>query len=371
MEKQSGVAAAGVLIGNKHFQQHIVPSGTDAITPPASSPASDMIADNENDTVTVSKETQPQTIEQPQIIEQTQITDKTSSNKVTPTKTITNNKRKSDAEDRTKAKKARTDKSDVPTVQPSIQLILPNAPLITTKPQSTEVTKSTQVTQSATDAIAKLVAEVSDTEMVDAPAESLRNVDYRFGLGISFDFETGIDEPKPTAEPTTVAEPETVAELETTTEPESAQEIVQPEIIAQPETVLWPESDPRDNLALPPNMFMRGADGSLHAHIQAALDENRQSHQTVEEGLLFLQQTMNQEEEQANPQQDEEFRNLWGEPIVPQQDEEQFDVYGERMQEEEERFNLLSERINQEEQLDMFDRPVPADPWNAANWPQW
>lgn len=340
MEKQSGIAIAGVLIGNKHLQQHIAPSGTDAITPPASSPASDMIADNENDTVTVSKETQPQTIEQPQIIEQTQITDKTSSTKVTPTKVTANNKRKSDAEDRTKAKKARTDKSDVPTVQPSIQLILPNAPLITTKPQSTEVTESTQVTQSATDAITKPVAEVSDTEMVDAPAESSRNVDYRFGLGISFDFETGIDEPKAIAEPTTVAE------LETTTEPEAAQEIVQPEVIAQPKTVLWPESDPRDKLAFPPDMFMRGADGPLQAHIQTALDENRQSQQTVEEGLLFLQQTMNQEEEQ-------------------------FGVYGERMQEEEERYNLLTECINQEEQLDMFERPVPADPWNAANWPQW
>ncbi|KAL6359609.1 hypothetical protein LRP88_07030 [Fusarium phalaenopsidis] len=348
MEKQSGVAVAGVLIGNKHFQQHIIPSGTDAITPPASSPASDMIADNENDTVTVSEETQPQTIEQPQIIEQTQITDKTSSTKVTPIKTTANNKRKSDAEDSTKVKKARTDKSDVPTVQHSTQLILPNAPLITTKPQSTEVTESTQVTQPAIDATTKPVSEVSDTEMVDAPAESSRNVDYCFGLGISFDFETGIDEPKTTTEPTTVAEPETLAELETTTEPEAVQEIVQPEIIAQPETVLWPESDPRDNLALPPDMFMRGADGPPHAHIQAALDENRQSHQT-----------------------DEEFLNLWDEPIVPQQDEEQFDVYGERMQEEEERFNLLSERTNQEEQLDMFDRPVPADPWNAANWPQW
>ncbi|EEU42575.1 uncharacterized protein NECHADRAFT_83977 [Fusarium vanettenii 77-13-4] len=357
MEKQSNIAVIGILMANKHLQQQHVPSGTDAITPPASSPASDMIVDNdnENDTVTVSKETLPQTIEQPQ----TQITDKTSSAKVTttkaaPTKTTANNKRKSDAEDHTKSKKARTDKSDAPTVQPSIQLILPDAPLIITQPQPTEVTEPTQVTQPAADAITEPTTEVPDTEMVDVPSKSSGNVDYRFGLGISLDFETSTDKP------------------ETTTEPEATQEIVQSEIITQPETIAqhdfvpWPESDPKD-LAFA-NMLMHGTDESFLSHPQETLDENREAPQTVEDGLLFLQQTMNQEQDPVNLQDDEEYNKVWAKYMVP---EEQPGVFGERMQEEQElyNYNLLAQN-NQYEQLDSFGQPMSVDSFNAENWPK-
>ncbi|KAJ4312273.1 hypothetical protein N0V84_010005 [Fusarium piperis] len=359
MEGSSKDAIDDIINQSKPLYQHLLPSGADAFTPPHSSPASDKIVNNENDIVTVSKETQPQINEQPLTAEDSQTdnceiaSDKTSSDKVTstkvtstettpteitsteitpieitpteitPTKVTANNKRKSDAEDHSKAKRARTNKSDVPAIQPNIQLILPDAPLIISQPEST------QVTRPATDATTKAVAEVADTDMADAPSEASRNVDYRFGLGISLDFDTGS---KTVAEPEVVQEvahPEVADQSEDIAEPENiSQEAAQPEMaepevfaqpdafaepeniaqdIAQPEFVLWPEPDSQPAFPDPLDMFMLGSPEPFNGYIQAGMEPaSPLTHHTAEEGLLFLQQTMNQEEE----------LDLFGEPIL-------------------------------------------------------
>lgn len=268
----SNDAINGILNEAKSLYPHLITPDTDALTPPHASPASDKIVNNKNDTVpvTVSKETEPQIVQQPLTVDEPKTnseiasdkitSDKTASTKVTPTKTTTNNKRKSDAENCSKAKKARTNKSDAPTIQPSVQLILPNAPLITSEPQSVEAAESTQVTQPAADAYA-------DTEMGDAPSE-----------------------------------------------PEVSQEFAQPEMIDQPEPIaepgyaLWPESEPQPGLFAPPDMFMNGSPEPFNGYIQAGFErEDPLMHRSAEEGLLFLQQTMNQEEQQPQQQEDDLF----------------------------------------------------------------
>ncbi|KAM0420736.1 hypothetical protein ACHAPT_011518 [Fusarium lateritium] len=152
---------------------HVLSSGVNAITPPLSSPISDKSHEMPIN--------QQPTIEQPQIEQpQVQVTD------------TTTNKRKSDNQDQdmNTNKKARTDKADSPIVQPTPQLILPQTAVITSQPEFATVG-------------------TADSDMVDAPSEP--NVDLRFGMGISFDFDHGDNEPQP--EPVVQSEP--VAETET------------------------------------------------------------------------------------------------------------------------------------------------------------
>ncbi|RSL38014.1 hypothetical protein CEP53_015263 [Fusarium sp. AF-6] len=316
VQQNADTATTLIFCQNNASYKQLVPTATKATNHSTFPPASITIVNKENDTATVSKETQPQISQQPQT---NTTSDNASSEKVT-----TNNKRKSDAEDRIQNKKARTDKSDVPTVQPSIQLILPNPPLITSQPQSVEVAESTQVAQTVADATAEATAEVSDTVMADAPSKPSHNVDYSFDMPMSFDFETASDD-------TNTAEPEAVAESEI---------VAQPEAVTQPETALWPEFDPRDLLNT--NLLMGTSPGPFNAYLTHAPEaENPLASQSVEHGLLFLQQTMNQEEntqQDENTQHDEALANSF-KPMIPGQEDDLFGDDAMPQMSQEEYFN--------------------------------